>query len=165
MANYNIVIVGGSFAGMSIAHYLLRHTIPKLEASNSGKTYKVTLVSATDRFFFKVASPRTVTSPNLIPIKKALLPVADGFKEYSNEKLELLIATASSVDEKSKTVVVNASNGSKDLPYDSLVVSTGSRTNSPLWTLQDTSQETEDELKKVNAALVKANTVLVAGGG
>ena len=165
MAVHDIVVVGASFAGLSTAHYLLRHTIPKLEASNSGQTYKLTLISTTKRFFFKVGSPRTVASPDLIPVDKLLLPIADAFKEYPADHFKLVIGSATGLDEGRKTVSVNGANGSLTIPYATLVISTGSRTASPLWTLQDSYQETDAELKKVHAALQKASSVLIAGGG
>lgn len=167
MAVHDIVVVGGSFAGLSTAHYLLRHTIPKLEASsNSGQTYKLTLISTTDRFFFKVGSPRTVASPNLIPAEKVLLPIADAFKSYSADHFKLVIGTATGLDASEKTVSVNSAGGpSSSVPYATLVIAAGSRTSSPLWTLQDRYEQTDAELKKIHAALQKASTVLVAGGG
>ena len=165
MAVHDIVVVGASFAGLSTAHYLLRHTIPKLEASNSGHKYKLTLVSTTDRFFFKVASPRTVASPNLIPTDKAILPIADAFKSYPADHFKLIIGTATGLDEGNKTVSVNGANGSVAVPYATLVIATGSRTSSPLWTLQDKYQQSEAEFQRINAALQKPSTVLIAGGG
>ncbi|KAL8831406.1 MAG: hypothetical protein Q9191_000885 [Dirinaria sp. TL-2023a] len=167
MAVHDIVVVGGSFAGLSTAHYLLRHTIPKLESSNnSGQTYKLTLISTTDHFFFKVGSPRTVASPNLIPAEKVLLPIADAFKSYPADHFKLVIGTATGLDASEKTVSVRSADGpSSSVPYATLVIATGSRTSSPLWTLQDRSEQTDAELKKIHAALQKASTVLVAGGG
>ncbi|KAL8821971.1 MAG: hypothetical protein Q9191_007201 [Dirinaria sp. TL-2023a] len=174
MAVHDIVVVGGSFAGLSTAHYLLRHTIPKLEAHNrsnsSSQSYKVTLISTTDHFFFKVGSPRTVASPDLIPVDKVLLPIADGFKDYAADHFKLVIGTATSVDEGTKTISVSTHDGAggqTNIPYATLVIATGSRSSSPLWTLQDTAQQTDAELKRVHAALQKASSssVLIAGGG
>lgn len=165
MSVHDILVVGGSFAGLSTAHYLLRHTIPKLEASNSGQTYKLTLVSTTERFLFKVGTPRTVAAPDLIPAEKVLLPIADAFKSYSTDHFKLVIGTATGVDNEKKTVSVKSGSGSTAIPYATLVIATGSRTSSPLWTLQDDYRETDAELKIIHAALQKASTVLVAGGG
>ena len=165
MAVHDIVVVGGSFAGLSIAHYLLRHTIPKLEASNAGQTYKLTLVSTTDRFFFKIGSPRTVASPNLIPAEKLLIPIADAFKSYSADHFKLVIGTATGLDAGEKIVSVEGISGSSTIAYSTLIIATGSRTSSPLWTLQDNYQQTDSELKKTHSALQNAETVLVAGGG
>lgn len=165
MAVHDIVIVGASFAGLSTAHYLLRHTIPKLEASNSSKTYKVTLISTTDRFLFKVGTPRTVASPDLIPAEKVLVPIADAFKGYPADHFKLVIGTATAIDEEKRRISVNSANGSIATPYASLILATGSRSASALWTLQDDYRETDAELKRIHAALQKAGTVLIAGGG
>lgn len=165
MSVHDIVVVGASFAGLSTAHYLLRHTIPKLEASNSGQTYKLTLVSTTDRFFFKVGSPRTVAAPDLIPTEKILLPIADAFKGYPADHFKLVIGAAFGLDEEKKTVSVSGLEGTTTIPYATLVIATGSRTSSPLWTLQDDYRETDAELKRIHDALQKASSVLIAGGG
>lgn len=165
MSVHDIVVVGGSFAGLGTAHYLLRHTIPKLKASNSGQTYKLTLVSTTERFLFKVGTPRTVAVPDLIPAEKVLLPIADAFKSYSADHFKLVIGTATDLDPERKTVSVKSASGSIAIPYATLVIATGSRTSSPLWTLQDDYRETDAELKRIHAALQKAKSVLVAGGG
>lgn len=148
MSVYDIVVVGGSFAGLSTAHYLLRHTIPKLEASNSGQIFKLTLVSTTERFLFKVGTPRTIAAPDLIPAEKVLLPIADAFKIYAADHFKLVIGTATGVDNEKRTVSVKNGSGSTAIPYATLVIATGSRTSSPLWTLQDDYRETDAELKK-----------------
>lgn len=166
MAVHNIVIVGGSFGGLGVAHVLLRHTIPKLEASNTGQTYKVTLISTTSQFLYKIAAPRTVANPDLIPVSQILIPIADGFKDYPSDHFEHVIGTATSVDEENKTVTVKRSDGSTvGVSYNSIVCATGSTYKSPLWTLQDDPKQSIDEFQRFHQRIPKAESILVVGGG
>ena len=166
MAVHDIAIVGGSFGGLGVAHYLLRHTIPKVEASKSGKTYKVTLISTTDKFLYKVGTPRTVASPSMIPVEKVLVPIADGFKDYPADHFEHVVGTATSVDESKKTITVKRSDGSTTaVKYNSIVCATGSVSKSPLWTLHDSPEETIAEFKRLHEKIPKAESILVVGGG
>ena len=164
MAPHNIVVVGGSFSGLGVSHVLLRHTIPTLESA--GKTYKVTLISTTDQFFYKIGSPRTVASPALIPVSKLLVPIAGGFKDYPADHFEHVIGTATGVDEGKKTVSVKRTDGStRYVGYNSIVCATGSTYNSPLWTLQKDVEESIAEFKRFHEKIPKAESILVAGGG
>lgn len=166
MAVQDIVVVGGSFAGLGVAHYVLRHVIPRLEASNQGQSYKLTLISTTDQFFYKIGSPRTVASPEKLPVAKLFIPLADGFKEYSADHFELLIGTATSVDEDKRVVTVKRKDGmTTGVHYNSIVCATGSTYKSPLWTLHDDPQQSIDEFRRFHDKLPNAESLLVVGGG
>lgn len=168
MAVYNIVVVGANFAGAGAAHYLLRHTIPALEAQNNqSTTYKVTLISPSTHFFYKIAAPRTVVKPAAIPIEKIFLSLKDGFKQYSPEKFTLVLGSATALDEQRRTVTVEplAPASTTSVSYDSLVIATGTTSTSALWTLHGSHEASIKEFKEVHQLLPKASTVLIAGGG
>lgn len=166
MAVHDIVIVGASFAGLGTAHYLLRHTIPKLEATNNRQTYKVTLVSTTDQFFYKIGAPRTVASPDKLPVSKLLIPLADGFKDYTADHFELIIGTATGVNEDKRAVMIKRKDGATTaVSYDSLVCATGSKSVSPIWTLHDDPQQSIKEFKLFHEKIPKADSILIVGGG
>ncbi|KAL8947543.1 MAG: hypothetical protein Q9222_006192 [Ikaeria aurantiellina] len=169
MSTHNIVVIGGSYAGLGTAHYLLKHTIPALEkASQKSTTYKLTLISATSHFFHKVGAPRLLASADLIPLSKAFLPIADGFKKYDEAHFELVISEAQSVDEAKKTITVSDTYGStspKTITYSTLVLASGASSESPLWSIPGSHEKTVTALKEMQSALPKAKTVLIAGGG
>ncbi|KAL8708414.1 MAG: hypothetical protein Q9220_006704 [cf. Caloplaca sp. 1 TL-2023] len=169
MATHNIVVIGGSYAGLGTAHYLLKHTIPTLEkASQRSTTYKLTLVTATSHFYHKVGAPRVLASADLIPLSKAFLPIADGFNGYDAAHFELVIGEAKTVDEAKKTVTVTDTYGSsnpKTIEYSTLVLATGASSESPLWSIPGSHEATMTALKEMQSALPKAKTVLIAGGG
>ncbi|KAI4113470.1 MAG: hypothetical protein LQ345_005556 [Seirophora villosa] len=168
MAVHNIVVIGASYAGLGTAHYLLRHTIPALEKANTPTKYKLTLISAVTHFYHKVAAPRLLASADLIPLSKAFLPIKDGFKDYDQEHFELVIGTATTLDEARKTITVEDTYGSassRTLTYDTVVVATGSSSESRLWSIPGSHETTITALKEMQSALPKAKTVLIAGGG
>lgn len=168
MAVHNIVVVGANFAGTGVAHYLLRHTIPALEAQNNhSTTYKVTLISPSTHFFWKIAAPRALAKPDLIPISKTFLPLDDAFKQYSPEKFALVLGSATALDEQRRAVTVEplAPASTTSVSYDSLVIATGTTSASALWTLHGSHEASVKEMEELHQLLPKASTILVAGGG
>ncbi|KAL8977951.1 MAG: hypothetical protein Q9177_006526 [Variospora cf. flavescens] len=168
MAVHNIVVIGASYAGLGTAHYLLRHTIPALEKANSTTKYKLTLISAATHFYHKIGAPRFLASPDLIPLSKAFLPISDGFKRYDEDHFELVIGTATALDEAEKTITVSDTYGSaspRTVTYSTIVLATGSSSESPLWSIPGSHEDTIASLKAMQSALPNAKTVLIAGGG
>lgn len=162
---HNIVIVGGNFSGISVAHYLLRHTIPRLEAVNTSIIYKVTLITPSTHFFWKIAAPRAVADPKFA-LDKIFLPIADGFKDYPKDHYAFVQGTATSISAEQRTVTVALESHSETtLPYSTLVIASGAVSSSPLWAFQGTHSVTASVLEKYHHALPKANSILVAGGG
>ncbi|KAI4170903.1 MAG: hypothetical protein LQ343_004667 [Gyalolechia ehrenbergii] len=169
MATYQIVVIGAGYAGLGTAHYLLKHTIPALvNASNDSTKYKLTLISAATHFYHKVGAPRFLASADLIPLSKAFLPIAHGFKQYDSDHFELVIGEAQSLNETEMTVVVSDTYGSskpRTVAYSTLVLATGSSSESPLWSIPGSHEKTIAALKNMQSTLPNAKTILIAGGG
>lgn len=167
MAVHNIVIVGANFGGIGAAHYLLKHTIPTLESNDKSTTYKVTLISPSTHFFWKIGAPRTLASPDLIPISKAFTPIQDGFKDYPTDHFELVLGSATSLDEGRKSVTIKplAPSSTTSVSYSTLIIATGTTSTSPLWTLHGSHEESIAALKTLHKSLPEASTILIAGGG
>lgn len=168
MAVHNILVVGGNFGGIGVAHYLLRHTIPTLEAQNGQSlTYKVTLISPSTHFFWKIGAPRVISKPDQIPFAKAFLPLDDGFKQYSSEKFTLVWGSAGALDEQRRVVTVEplAPASTTSVSYDSLVIATGTTSASALWTLHGSHEATIKAIDEVHQLLPNASSILIAGGG
>ena len=70
-----IVILGGSYAGISTAHRVLKQ---------AGKTapFKITLVSPNTHFYWSMASTRGMV-PGQISDEDLFRPIAEGFKQYT----------------------------------------------------------------------------------
>jgi len=170
-STHNILIVGASIAGISEAHQLLRHVLPPL--SKASKTsYKVTLLSPSAYFYWKIGAPRAVVAPSLIPIDKQFVRIADGFKEYPASNFQFIQATAVSLDPSTKTLVAKptselevASEKTLNIFYDSLILCTGVAQASPVWFQKGTDRATRQALQDMHDRLPLAKSILVAGGG
>ena len=151
----HIVILGGSYAGVSTAHRILK------QASKIGPL-KITLVSPNTDFYWSMASPRGVI-PGQLGDEKLFQPIAPGFSKYSTSQFEFVLAKSESLDFKMKTVRI--SNG-ETLDYDYLIIATGSHTrgNTPFKGL-DTTEETRDALHDFQSEVKNAKTIVIAGAG
>jgi NADH dehydrogenase FAD-containing subunit len=160
-----VVIVGGGVAGISLAHHLLRQTLPTL-AEGLGQPYHVTLISPSSHFYWKVAAPRALVDPDP-GFPEPFVPIADGFQEYPESHFRFIQARATDLNEKSQTIHVQLSDTSEIIPveYNSLVIATGTTTHSPLFSSAETHTETKRILGEMQNRLRNAQSVLVAGGG
>ena len=161
---YNIVIVGGSFAALAVAHTLLRDTLPRL---SSTRTYKVYLISPNSQFFWRPAAPRIIVNPAALSEKQAFFDFADGFKKYGESSFEHVKAYATSVDP-SKQVVLHSPDletPSLSIHYDSLVLASGTSFKDPMWSLQSGEDVTKKALKKMQKQIPAASSIAIIGGG
>jgi NADH dehydrogenase FAD-containing subunit len=164
---HNIVILGGNFSGVSTAHYLLRHVLPSLNSTASeSPAFKVTLVSPSDRTFFKIGAPRVLASTK-ISVDKPFASIPDAFSHYEASEFSFNQGEAVAVDEAAKTVSIRSTATSHLdlLQYDSLVIATGMTSPSPLWSLHGDYKLTLGAFEDMHKRLPKAETILIAGGG
>ncbi|KIX97930.1 uncharacterized protein Z520_06008 [Fonsecaea multimorphosa CBS 102226] len=161
MSTHTIVIIGASFAGLSVAHGLLKTVLPQL--SNGGKTaYKVVQIAPNDEFYWKIGAPRVIGNPKSLPLEKALIPIAPGFKAYPKEQYEFIKAYATSIDPSSRTVHTSTSDA---VHYDSLVIASGTTFASNLWSVSDGTEPLKAAITEIHKKLPNAQSILVAGGG
>lgn len=154
----NIVILGGSFAGLSSAHRILK------QSARTGPV-KITLVSPNTHFYWNVAAPRTIV-PGQIRDDQVFLPIAPGFKQYKDTQYEIITGHAESLDFEAKTVSVVDESGERTLEYDYLILATGSRTaaENPFKGLE-TTEKTKHALHEYQEQIKKAKTIVIAGAG
>ncbi|CZR46924.1 hypothetical protein LB506_007437 [Fusarium annulatum] len=155
-----VVILGAGWAGLPLAHKLLKHTLPKVP------DLKVILVSPNSHFFWNVAATRGII-PDAIPDEQLFLPVKPGFDQYSSENFEFLLGKADGVDAASNTVhAISNENTRREIRYDELVIATGSRLASdlPLKPV-GTYQETISAWKQLQTQVGGSKSIVIAGGG
>lgn len=153
-----IVILGGSYGGISTAHRILK------QSAKTGPV-KVILVSPNTHFFWNIASARAII-PGEIPDSKIFEPIAPGFKQYSASQFEFIIATAESFDPEAKSVVLSAGTGSKSINYDILILATGSHLKSPgPFKPAASTEETQEILHNFQERVKTAKSIVVAGAG
>ncbi|KAL2266964.1 hypothetical protein VTJ83DRAFT_4241 [Remersonia thermophila] len=160
-----VVILGGSFAGLHVAHFLLKKAI----------NVKVIVVSKNSHFYWNLASPRVIAG-RLDP-DRLLVPIRAALIRYPEDAWELVVGAARGVDfaEKKASVAVGASgsNGAdllRTLRYDQLVIATGARliydvvVRAP-WKAVSTAEDLRERLRAFAAAAAEARHITICGAG
>ncbi|CAF9912497.1 hypothetical protein IMSHALPRED_000330 [Imshaugia aleurites] len=156
-----VVILGAGWAGLPLAHKLLKYTLPKTRDG-----LKVFLVSPNSHFYWNVAAVRGVI-PDAISDEQLFFPIEPGFAQYCAENFEFVLGKAERLDLENNTVEVAKNDGSqRSLSYDQLVIATGSQTrgNLPFKTV-GTYEETLAALHSLQKQIDIAKSIVVAGGG
>ena len=163
-STYSVVILGGSFGGLTAAHHLLGKVFPSL--SSTKKDYKVILVTNSSKFFHKISAPRALINPQLQALDVGLRDIAPGFAKYG-DNFELLLGYASQVDASTQTISYDGTEGnaSGSVKYDSLIIATGADFDDPVWGVTKGWEKLEAAYKELHARLESAKTILIAGGG
>ncbi|KAK4452704.1 hypothetical protein QBC34DRAFT_293192 [Podospora aff. communis PSN243] len=166
----SIIIIGGSFAGISLSHYLLKHVLPHLHQT-SPSSYELILISSSSEAFCRPASPRALISDSLFPQEKLFVSIPSLFTQYKPPStFRFLHATATVLDTTTRTVTVTPHDTKLQpttLPFHAIVIATGASTPSPLLGLSpglDTFSLRES-WAAFRAALPTAKRIVIAGGG
>ncbi|KAK1851079.1 amid-like mitochondrial [Colletotrichum chrysophilum] len=160
----NIVILGGSYGGVSMAHYLLRHVIPDLAAEEG---YQVVLVSSSSHVMCRPACPRALISDDIFPQDKLFVYIATVFQQYPADRFHFMCGTATALDHVNRTVSVSVagSKGIENVDFNALVIATGASTPSPLLGLNSSYEGLRQSWEDFRKALPQAKTIVIAGGG
>lgn len=158
-----IVILGGSYGGISIAHHLLKHTLPALKTH--GK-YRVVLISASSEILCRPACPRAMISDDMFDQSKLFVGIERAFARYGKNDFAFFRGTATAVDHEARTVSVEAMGAGQEIVhFHALVVATGASTASPLLSLRVDAKDLRLAWKEFRGALESAKSIVVAGGG
>ncbi|KAK0651950.1 hypothetical protein B0T16DRAFT_454363 [Cercophora newfieldiana] len=156
-----VVILGAAYAGVPIAHYLVKYTALKVEGG-----LKVILVSPNSDLYWHNAAVRGIL-PGQIPDEKLFYPIAKSFSKYPTEHFESVLGKAQAVDPAKRSVLVRKNDGSEQtITYDELVIATGTSYKDGL-PLKDgnSTEETKAALAEWRTRIDKAKSIVVAGGG
>lgn len=156
-----VVILGAGWAGLPLAHKLLKYILPK--AIDGLKVY---LVSPNSHFYWNLAAVRGVI-PGAIPDEQLFLPIEPGFAHYPTKNFEFVLGKASRLDPERNAIEVSRNDGTqRSLDYDHLVIATGShiRSNLPFKPV-GTHEETVAALHSLQQQIDVAKSIVVAGGG
>ncbi|KAF9888044.1 hypothetical protein FE257_009308 [Aspergillus nanangensis] len=154
-----IVILGGGFAGLTAAHKLLKLTTPK------AKEAKIVLVSESAHLYWNLASVRAVI-PDQIPDDDLFRPLSDGFTQYPASRFKLIVGKATSVNFTQGTVTVQTDSRTEPVPYDQLVLATGSSLpNSLPFKHVGSTDDTTTALHDMQNKIHQAKSIVIAGGG
>ncbi|ETS83134.1 hypothetical protein PFICI_05010 [Pestalotiopsis fici W106-1] len=159
-----IVVLGGSFAGIQLAHRLVKNT------RKSVKDLKVILVSTNSHFYWNLASVRAII-PGILKDEDFTQSIEKGFAQYPSDAFEFIVGTAKEADIDAKTVkvaLVGGEGGERVLSYDHLVLATGTRTagaDAVPWKANGTHEEILDTLHRTAEKVKAAKHIVVAGAG
>ncbi|CAK7202325.1 hypothetical protein SEUCBS139899_005047 [Sporothrix eucalyptigena] len=176
---HTVVVLGAGFAGVPIAHHLLKRTPANVA------NVRVILVAPNDAFFWNAAAPRGFlpvedTSSSANPKgtpgygdDKLFYDIAPGFAKYNQgatKRFEQLVGRATSLDPDRQTINVTLLAGGKvqTIHYDTVVVATGSDTadGMPFKIVPNGgTAETKAALAAYRDQVRTASHIVVAGGG
>jgi NADH dehydrogenase FAD-containing subunit len=160
----NVVILGGSYGGVSAAHYILKHVVPNLPEK---ECYQVIIISVASEALCRPACPRALISDDMFPQDKLFVSISKQFEQYSNDSFRFINARVTNLDHAERTVSINSATGvdSEELDFHALVIATGASTSSPLLGLSGGEQALRSSWATFRPALSSANSIVIAGGG
>lgn len=162
-----IVILGASCGGLSAAHYLARHTLPKLQNVQDAK-YELHLVDQSTHFWWHVAAPRAIVSVKEMKHSDTFIPIMDGFKQYPSlqDSIHFHHGEITALHTAERQVDIKTADGGEEkLDYYALIIATGIRSHTPLTTLQGDYTVSQKALEEMNSKLASAKTIIIGGGG
>ncbi|KAF2496762.1 hypothetical protein BU16DRAFT_507415 [Lophium mytilinum] len=167
----NVVILGGSFAGISVAHQFLDHIISSLSTFEEAPTYRVILVSPSTHLYWNICAPRALVSEELIPVESAFVEIEPGFSRYPFNVFTFMQGSATRVDTSAHTVTVELASDDNNkttvqtVPYHALILATGTSANSPLYSLHGSHEDTIADIRHFHTQVQNAQSILIVGGG
>lgn len=159
----NLVILGGSYAGVSTGHYILKHVVPQLPDKAS---YQVIIVSPSSQVFCRPACPRAMISESMFPQEKLFVSIPKVFEQYPKDNFRFIHSTATKLDDENRRVSITLKNGStEEINFEALVIATGASTPSPLLGLTRDDEFLRASWAEFRKALPAAQSIVIAGGG
>lgn len=150
-----LVIIGGSFAG--------HKALSAFYANSNGADIEAVVVSPSDDAWFNVAAPRLLVKPE--EWTKTVVPLKNSLDKISKGKATHLKGKATAVDFDKQTVSVATAAGSETVPYDYLVIASGSATKFAGFKTNLNADDARKAIENVHQQLQTARTVAVVGGG
>ena len=170
MSTHDIVILGASYSALGAGHGILKQ-LPAL-AKKTGKSYKVTFITNSTHFWFSVGAPRAMLKVYPKDIMDSFIPVKTGFEQYSSELYEIVHAEITGLETGKREVSYKLKDDrddfisdNKTIHFDTLLIATGSKGPSPLYSYHGSYLPTLQAYKDVQARLPEAKTIVVVGGG
>ncbi|PLN76943.1 FAD/NAD(P)-binding domain-containing protein [Aspergillus taichungensis] len=171
----NIVVIGGSYAGIGVCHGLLQ--------KNPHRKITVTLINPSTEFYFNIAAPRIVVKSDLIPPEKYTYSIPEVFDKYPAGSFRFVHGKASSIDLQERNVhaLVRHADGDETtedtekeelIAYDYLVIASGSTTPSTVGQGSFVAPfkapidgDLAAAVSRTQQAIRDAKTIAIGGGG
>ncbi|KAK3291907.1 uncharacterized protein B0H64DRAFT_366362 [Chaetomium fimeti] len=150
----NVVVVGGSYVGLSAAREL---------ANLLPATHRVVLVEPHSHFHHLFAFPRFATTPS--HAHKAFIPYTSTFTTSPNPTHHLLLHARALTLHPHSLTLDRAWHGSHTLPFDYLIVATGTHLSPPGTMPTDDKVSSVEFLRRYQKGVEAAREVVIVGGG
>ncbi|OKO98659.1 Apoptosis-inducing factor -like protein [Penicillium subrubescens] len=150
----NIIVVGGSFVGRSTAQELSKIIPP---------THRVLLAEAHSHFHHLFTFPRFAIVPG--QEHKAFIPYSGLFSSATNPAAHDVVQARVTSIQKDYIELDREWQGSKQIPFDYVVVATGTRLSKPAAMEHDDKQSSVEYLQKHQADVKRSKSILIVGGG
>ncbi|OHE91844.1 hypothetical protein CORC01_12852 [Colletotrichum orchidophilum] len=154
-----VVILGAGYAGIGVAHKLLKYTQPKV------KDLKVILVSPSTHLYWNLAAVRGLI-PGEFSDDTLFHKIKPGFEKYPRDAFEFVQGKATTFDPTTNTVQVETKEGLRSLEYAQLIIATGSSLASgvPFKTV-GTHEETLTAWHNLQSEVKAAKSIVISGAG
>jgi NADH dehydrogenase FAD-containing subunit len=154
-----IVIIGASFAGLGVAHRLLKE-IPCIQ---------VILINPSKTFYFPIAAPRILAKPDSFQSSQYLIPIENGFGAFSQDTFKFIRGTATNIDARKKSVIID---DEKVIQFEYLVIASGSTTAStstttgiPIPLKQSNHDNMQLIIENAQSTIASATDIVIGGAG
>lgn len=179
----NILILGASFGGLSVAHAFLDDTVSRLRTTTAAPNYRLVVVSPSTCIYWNIGAPRALVAPGLIKQDEMFQPIEPGFHRHRGSNYVFVQGEAKSWDPERRTVEVECGSRAAEkrlgtllrgkgsggkvqtVPYHALILATGSSAHSDLLSLHGPHESTIGTLNTMHARLATAKSIIVCGGG
>lgn len=102
----NIVVLGASFAGLSISHAFLDETLSHLRTTSAAPEYRLILVSPSTHIYWNIGAPRALVALGLIKQEDLFIPIEPGFSRHKGQPYTIIQGRAIGWDSDARTVEV-----------------------------------------------------------
>ncbi|PKS05406.1 hypothetical protein jhhlp_008782 [Lomentospora prolificans] len=150
----NVVVVGGSYVGLAA----VKELVGILPA-----THRVLLIEPHSHFHHLFAFPRFSVIPN--HEHKAFIPYSAAFAGASEPTRHSVVKARALSLHPDRIILDRAWQGSTEVPYDYVVITTGTRLPAPGTMQHDEKALSVDYLKSYQQRVQGANKIVIVGGG
>lgn len=161
----NIVILGGSFAGVGSVHYLLKHVVPKLPDPAS---YQVVLVTPSEEVVCRPATVRALISDDLLNQEQLWTNVRSTLEAQYSSSFRFVHGRATALETDARAVdvgLVGSPGSTERIEYHSLIIATGASTPSPLFSMNRDAAGLRESWAEFRKAMPTAKHIVLTGGG
>jgi NADH dehydrogenase FAD-containing subunit len=124
-------------------------------------------MDSSKEFMFRFTAPRAVSSTKLMPASEFFFPIEGAFQKYDSKFYTVIQGKAISLDTTACTItleIVDSESKTQTLPYHTLILATGTRTHSPMFSLHSGREEVEEALNQMQEWLPQAKSILITSG-